>query len=167
MDPLTPPDTHHLSSAMGWLGLGLPADAEGEIQKIKHGNQSHPDVLEVRWQIAAKKEDWSECLNLANSMWAVDPDRPSSWINRAYSLRRVRGGGLIPAQECLLHAQALFPNVMLIAFNLACYACQLGDLNTARALLKKSARLTSEALIKKMVLRDEDLKPLWEEYSPE
>jgi Flp pilus assembly protein TadD len=165
MKPLEPPDTHHLSSALGWLGLGLSADADTEIEKIVPSLRAHPDVLEVRWQISAAKKDWAMCLDLANELQTAAPDRASSWINRAYSLRRVEGGGLQAAQECLLRALPLFSHEAVIPFNLACYACQLGDLSAARAWLKKASSLASEAVIKKMALQDPDLEALWAELA--
>jgi Flp pilus assembly protein TadD len=163
MKPLEPPDTHSLSAALGWLGLGLAADADVEIAKIPPSLKAHPDVLEVRWQIAAARKDWRVSLELADELRTVAPDHPASWINRAYSLRRVEGGGLPAARECLIEAHALFPAEPVIPFNLACYACQLGDLNGARAWLKKASRLASESVIKKMALTDPDLEALWPE----
>ncbi len=148
---------------MGWLGLGLPPEADAEIEKIAPSRQSHPDVLEVRWQICAARKDWRACLDLADELRATATDRPASWINRAYSLRRVEGGGLPAAQECLRQALALFPVEPVIPFNLACYACQLGDLAEARKWLKRASRLESEMVIKKMALKDPDLEALWAE----
>ena len=150
---------------MGWLGLGSPAEADVEIEKIASSLRSHPDVLEVRWQICAARKDWRACLDLADELRSAAPDRPASWINRAYSLRRVEGGGLPAAQECLRQALALFPVEPVIPFNLACYACQLGDLDAARKWLKRAARLESETVIRKMALKDPDLEALWTELA--
>jgi hypothetical protein len=48
-------------------------------------------------------------------------------------------------------------------YNLACYECQLGDLDQARAWLEKAYRLGERAEMQAMALEDPDLKPLWEE----
>lgn len=167
MKRLEPPDTHLLNAAMGWLGLGLPAEADAEIERITPWLRAHPDVLEVRWQVYAARKDWRKCLELADQLRAIAPDRPASWINRAYSLRRIQGGGLTSAQECLIQAQAQFPAEPIIAFNLACYACQLGDLDAARNWLKRASRLGSEEVIRKMALNDTDLEALWPEFTVE
>src|ERR1043166_9428290 len=55
MTRLEPPDTHHLSAAVGWLELGNPAEAGEEIARISPAALEHPDVLEVRWQICANR----------------------------------------------------------------------------------------------------------------
>ena len=167
MKTIEPPDAHLLNAAMGWLGLGLPVDAEAEIERITPSLRTHPDVLEVRWQICAARKGWQACLDLANELREAAPDRPGSWINRAYSLRRVEGGGLPLAQECLMQALASFPVEPVILFNLACYACQLGDMEAARQWLNRALRAGSEAVIKKMALNDPDLEALWPELVAE
>ena len=54
MKPLEPPDSHHLSAAIGWLGLGNVAEAGAELEKIAPQFQSHPDVLVVQFDIHAQ-----------------------------------------------------------------------------------------------------------------
>jgi len=49
----------------------------------------------------------------------------------------------------------------MIAFNLACYACQLGRLEEAREWLRKAMDLGDEKEIKTRALDDPDLEPLW------
>jgi hypothetical protein len=51
-----------------------------------------------------------------------------SWIHQAYALRRMTGGGIKAAWDARLPAADRFPSQPMIAFNLACYACQLGRL---------------------------------------
>ena len=164
MKPLEPPDTHHLKAAEGWLGLGVKDEAHAELEKINPALRSHPDVVEVRWQILASEEKWQACLDVANGMLEAEPDNSLGWIWRAYSLRRTAGGGgLLAAQECLVHAHAKFPAEFVIPYNLACYACQLGELRRAREWLKKACDTSSTTIIKGMALHDPDLKPLWTE----
>jgi hypothetical protein len=52
--PLDPPDSLHLRAAQGWLELGDHLEANSELDKITAFLRSHPDVLELRWQIYAK-----------------------------------------------------------------------------------------------------------------
>jgi len=51
---------------------------------------------------------------------------------------------------------AKFPDHPTIAYNLACYACQLGNIPRAREFLAPAAT-------KLMALNDPDLCPLWTE----
>jgi hypothetical protein len=48
-------------------------------------------------------------------------------------------------------------------YNLACYECQLGDLDEARKWLETACRIGERDHMKSMAVQDPDLKPLWEE----
>ena len=56
-----------------------------------------------------------------------------------------------------------FPEEYIIRYNLACYACQLGNLKEARDWLKKASDQAGTKQIKRMALKDADLEPLWKE----
>jgi hypothetical protein len=51
----------------------------------------------------------------------------------------------------------------VIPYNLACYACQLGDLDDARRWLERAVALRSRADLRRLALNDHDLQPLWDE----
>lgn len=53
-----------------------------------------------------------------------------------------------------------FPGEWVISYNLACYACQLGDLKAARQWLRKAIELAGKKEVKLMALDDPDLEPL-------
>jgi Flp pilus assembly protein TadD len=163
MPKLEPRDTHALTAAVGWLELGNPREALAELLTVSAPNQSHPGVLEVRWAALAELKDWGAAFEVAAKLVEVAPDNVSGWLHRAYALRRSPGGSLPAAWDALLPAAEKFPDQPLVAFNLACYACQLGDLDGARHWLKR-AELAGEAkLVRMQALADEDLKPLWPE----
>jgi len=48
-------------------------------------------------------------------------------------------------------------------YNLACYECQLGNLERAKLWLERAATMSNPKEIKSMALDDPDLKPLWQE----
>jgi tetratricopeptide (TPR) repeat protein len=163
MAPLESPDTHHLRAAVGWLELGNPAEAGEEIAKISPSNLAHPDVLEVRWQICAASKSWEAALDIAELLMSQAPNQDSTWLHRAYALRRVKAGGLQRASDALRPAYEKFPKSALIPFNLACYAAQLGRLEEAWEWLHRAMEAVKDvAVIKKMALADDDLKNLWE-----
>ena len=163
MKPLEPPDTHCLSSAIGWLELGNVAEARNELSQIQPAEQHHPDVLEVRWLICAEAKGWEEGLTVARALVESAPKRSSGWLHRAYALRRVPNGGVKQAWEALLPAAEKFPEEPIIPYNLACYACQLQQLDEARAWLERALAVAGIERIKTMALADPDLEPLWEE----
>ena len=163
MQALEPPDSHHVSAVLGWLGLGLVAEARDEITKISLANISHPAALEARWRVAAHEKNWDEALSVADLQIRVTPGDAGAWLHRAYALRRGRAGGLIAAWGVLALAAKKFPAESVIAYNLACYACQMKDLDRAREWFFRAMRIGGKAEIKRMALDDDDLKPLWTE----
>lgn len=160
---LDPPDTHALSAALGWLELGNAMESLGELDQISPANQQHSGVLELRWSALAELQRWDAALAVAADMVKVAPERVSGWLHRAYALRRASGGGLPQAWEALLPAADRFPDDLLVAFNLACYACQLERLEKARQWLRRALTLGNAPEIRQMALADPDLKPLWPE----
>jgi hypothetical protein len=160
---LEPPDTHHFSAAIGWLELGVPAEARTELAQISAPLRDHPDVLEARWQVAAEAGEWEEGLRVARALLQNAPKRASGWLHQAYALRRVAAGGLERAWEALLPASEKFPKEAVIPYNLSCYACQMNRLDPARLWLRRAAAIGGKEKIKGMALQDSDLEPLWEE----
>jgi tetratricopeptide (TPR) repeat protein len=160
---LEPPNTHHLSAAIGWLELRNPSEAGEEIARIAPAFLDHPDVLEVRWAICAAEQSWEAALGVAELSIRHAPERAEGWIHRAYASRRVKGGGLQQAWEALRPAYEKFPKVSIIPYNLACYAAQLGRLEEAWDWLHKATAAAGEVpAIKQLALADRDLEPLWQ-----
>jgi hypothetical protein len=160
MQKLEPPDTHYFIAAVGWLELGNPGEAAGELSQISPEQQDHPDVLEVRWLVAAELKRWPEGLQIAESLVVRAPKRSSGWLHRAYALRRVPEGGLAKAWDALLPAFEKFPKEPIIAFNLSCYACQMQQLDAARLWLQRAVQIGGKEKIKRMAMEDPDLEPL-------
>src|SRR5882672_8507563 len=163
MQPLEPPNTHHVRAAIGWMELGNPAEAGEEIARITPEFVEHPDVLDVRWSICAAGRSWDAALSVAETLVRVAPERSSGWVHRAYALRRVRHGGLQLAWAALRPAFDKFPKEEVIPYNLACYAAQTGRLDAAWDWLHKAMEAAGDVkAIKERALHDGDLQPLWE-----
>ncbi len=160
---IEPPDIHHLRAALGWLGLGNCAEAGAELDQVSAENRRHPEFLEVRWQWCAKAERWDTGVAVAEEMLSVTPEESGGWLNRAYALRRTKGGGLPTAYAALRPAADKFPKQPLICYNLACYCCQMERLPEAREWFGKALKLGEARVIRKMALADADLEPLWGE----
>ena len=165
MSQLEPPNTHLLSAAAGWLGLGNVAEAKAELAQIDAALQDHSDVLELRWEIAASEHAWEQGLEVARKLIQTAPERASGWLHQAYALRRVPDGTIKKAWDALLPAFDKFPQESIICFNLSCYACQLGQLDAARVWFKRALVIGGKQRIKAQALADADLQPLWGEIS--
>jgi Flp pilus assembly protein TadD len=161
MSTLGFPDQHFVNAALGWLDLHTVADARAELQHISAANAAHPEVLETWWRIHAAEHDWSEALRVAELELRAAPDRMSGWVDRSYSLHELHRTQ--EAREALLPALKKFPKASLIPYNLACYACQLGDSAEAQQWLRKAIARGAKDEIKELALNDPDLAALREQ----
>ncbi len=165
--PLEPPDSHLARAVEGWLELGLPDEAEAELDQLSSAAKAHPHTLDLCWQIHAHRKEWSLAHTVAELLVSVDPGNLSGWIHRAYAARRMEGGGLQVAWDALRPAAELFRAEFLVPYNLACYACQLGRLDAARHWLGRAYEAAGKSKardgIKLMALADPDLAPMREQ----
>lgn len=161
-DSIEPPDSHRLLAAQGWAELGVFADAEAELNEISEPLQRHPDVLTCRYELYARFNRWDLAAGVAQALVEGFGQDVGAWVSLAYAVRRKSGGGIPQAREVLQKARELFPAETLIAYNLACYDCQLGDETAAMQWLKQAILLGGKKEVKDMALKDSDLKPLWQ-----
>jgi tetratricopeptide (TPR) repeat protein len=160
---LEPPDSHHLTAAVGWMELGNSAEAIQELDLISEEHRRSPEVLELRWLVLAERKDWASALNVAGELIDASPERANGWLHRAYAARRAPGGSIQAAWEVLRPAAEKFPKEELIPYNLACYACQLLRLDEAREWLRQAFATGDRERCRSMALQDEDLRALWQE----
>ncbi|HWF19033.1 MAG TPA: tetratricopeptide repeat protein [Verrucomicrobiae bacterium] len=156
---LEPPDTHHVNAAQGWLGLGNANEANAELDKIPDALQSHPDVLELRWQVYANARKWQQCVEVGARLVELAPRKPQGWIHRSYALHELKQTR--DALEALLPAVTLFPKEWLIQYNLACYCCRLDEPERALQFLRQAFKLGDAKEVKPMALTDPDLREVW------
>lgn len=156
--PLEPENERLLLSAQGFLELGLPLDANEEIENIDPDVRHLPEVLAVRVGIYQALEKWELMQTVARKLAQYAQDEPQWTISWAYATRRAVS--LEAARAILLEAVERLPEVATYHFNLACYECQLGDLGSAKARLQRAIELHGAYRLR--ALEDKDLKPLWD-----
>jgi Flp pilus assembly protein TadD len=154
---------HCLNSVLGWLELGNPREARAELQALPEQYGDDLDVLDIRWLLHARECDWEGALKIAERILEVNPESATGWLHRAYAVRRIPNGGLKEAAELLRPAFEMFQTEPTIPFNLACYACQLGELDEARHWLTAAFNRGDRKIVKATALDDVDLKTLWPE----
>ncbi len=157
--PLEPPDSLHLLAAQGWLELGNPTDANAELEQITPELRSHPEVLEVRWEVHAAAKEWEAALEIAAALLQLAPDEAIGWVHRSYALHELKRTA--EARDNLLRVVDKFPLSATMRYNLACYECQLGRLEQAKQRLEKAFALGDVQKMKLAALGDPDLEPLW------
>ena len=157
------PDRHCVNAAEGWLELGNIFEARTELGKIAAPRGEHPDVLEIEWKICAREKRWDAALLVAQAVIKADPARCSGWLDQSYSLHEMNR--TLEAWSHLLPAARKFPQVWTIPYNLACYACRLGNLELARQWLDKAIAILGKEEIKNLALADADLQPMREQLA--
>lgn len=135
-------------------------EAARELRRLSSATLGHPDVLDIRWRLHAARGQWDSALDVAKLVTTVAPERPSGWIHQSYCLHEMKRTA--EAMQLLLPVADQFPEEGIIAYNLACYACQLGDLAGAKIWLQRASKSKGKMPLKEMAEQDPDLAPLME-----
>ena len=156
VDETMAPFDRHLQAAQGYLELGLPLEANEEIENIEPEMKTLSEVLAVRVEIFRVLGEWELMQGVARQLCHQRPDEPQPFISLAYATRRAVG--LQEALAVLATVANRFPRCATILFNLACYAAQLGHLDSARARLAEAIKL--DEVCRQMALAEPDLAAL-------
>ncbi|HEY0968609.1 MAG TPA: hypothetical protein VGD88_14550 [Opitutaceae bacterium] len=151
-----------LEYATGYLELGLTAQAAAELAAIDPADQDLIEVLRVRSEYHMQAKEWESLINVAASLARRAPDDESGWISWAYALRelnRVEEARSVLQEAELRHGKTCG----VLHYNLACYACLLGNHLEALRRLRRALRINEEW--KQSALGDTDLQPLWPEIA--
>ena len=101
------------------------------------------------------------CAVIATTITKLAPGLPVGWIHLSYTLHELHRTQ--EAWDNLNAIAARFPDNPNVAYNLPCYACQLGNTPRARELLDRALALDKSPAMKLTALNDPDLTPLWTE----
>ena len=112
------------------MDLGDHEEANEELELIDAPLRVHPDVLEVRWLIHQKVENWELCKDIGSALVKLAPERITGWIDRSFALHEMKRTQ--EAYDALKPALDTFKKEQLIWYNMACYACVLGNKDEAR-----------------------------------
>jgi tetratricopeptide (TPR) repeat protein len=156
--PLEPPDQKFFEAACGYAQLGMYLDANEELEKVDPYKRAAPEILALRVAIYRGLKKWELMAAISKRLVAFQPNDVQWTVSLAYAIRRANS--IQAAKEILLKAEPKFPKQAVIKYNLACYFCQLGDLETAKNYLKRAFEIAPSWRI--AALDDKDLEPLWE-----
>lgn len=169
MQSLGDGDLQRLQAADGWVKLGALAEADAELASLSAAAREHPDALQIRWLIASQRADWNACLELAERLVAVAPERRFGWLHLAEALRRLARTS--EAYERLAAAAEVLTPTVTVPLHLARYACCLNRLGEARQWLRRALAVAAETghtgRLRARVLDEPDLAPLRDEFSTE
>ena len=154
---LESPYKEFFDAACGYAQLGMYRDANEELERIDPFVRAAPEILALRIEIYRGLKKWELMQQIAKRLKEFEPDNVQWTISLAYATRRAYS--IDTAMEILLNAEAKFPREAAIPYNLACYYCQLKELEKAKRYLKKAFDIDSSWKI--AALDDPDLHPLW------
>lgn len=129
-----------LEYAAGFIELGMLPDAARELGQITGTDQNSLSVSLVRLDLQMAAKDWSGMISLAHAVTTSHPQEEKGWIFHAYALREL--SRIAEAQAILLRAETIHGvHCGVLHYNLACYACLLGDKSEARRRLQHAAAM--------------------------
>ena len=147
-----------LRRANGFRMLGMYEDAETELAKVPLPDRLDKEVLVMKVVVRQDAADWGRMQEPARILRKRFPEAAEWWIAEAYATRRSES--IQAAREILIEGEERHENEPGIKFNLACYACRLGDSDTALRYLLAAIALDSK--YKEMAFADEDLNEVHE-----
>ena len=140
--------------ALGFLELGMPEDALGELDELTAANST---ALHLRVDALFRLQRWHDASAICLPMTEEEPSDPGWWIQAAYALRR--SSSIQEAEVILRAGLTRHPAHALMFYNLACYSCVQQRTDEALRLLGKAVAIDPETMLA-MAGRDSDLEPL-------
>jgi tetratricopeptide (TPR) repeat protein len=145
-----------LSHAIGYLELGMLAEAAAELDRIPAAETDTLEFMAIRLAVLHEQKNWPAVRDLARELVGRNPTDAGAWVTWAYATRRAVS--LEAAERILIKAEAQHPDEATIQFNLGCYASQRGDLQLARRRVDRAIALDQK--FAEAAASDPDLAPL-------
>ena len=145
-----------LLAAQGYFELEMLDDAIRQLDGLPFEEQFCAEALEIRIAVQMKAARWKEALGASEKLCAVLPERSIGFIHTAFCLHEL--GRTREAKEVLLEGPPSLASEPTYHYNLACYECALGNLESARAYLATSVSMDED--LRAYALEDPDLKLL-------
>lgn len=157
---LDPEDQRRLTTAEGYADIGMFLEALAELDEIAPKSRHRPEVLAAHLSIYAELKKWELMQTVAKKLVS---EEPIDWIVfLAYAIRRTES--VAAAKTMLVDAVERYPTAAILHYNLACYECQLGQIERAQVRLCDALKLDKN--FRELALDDEDLEPLWNSLGP-
>jgi len=147
----------HLQYATGHLELGMLKEAAAELDAIGQSDQLLPEVISVRIDLHMHAKHWSQVIKFSQELIRLSPSDDKGWISHAFALREL--DRIDEAQTVLLEAEPIHGKKCgVLHYNLACYACLLGNKPEAKRRLMIALKMDKSW--KQSALEDPDLKAM-------
>jgi predicted Zn-dependent protease len=137
-------------------------NAARELEAIRPELCDDPEVLEVRWALAANAGNWPDALAIAVSLTRLVPDKPEGWIYQGSALAELNRHD--DGYAILLQGHDRFPEDEIIAYDLACVCCALDREDEAVNWIRKSITMAGDEM-RGRAMEDPDLERIHQRLS--
>jgi tetratricopeptide (TPR) repeat protein len=149
-------DELHLRAAGAYIEMGMFDEAQAEMEQIDPSYRLLPELLAARIPLYRALKKWDLIAVVARKLTEWNPEEPGNFVDWADAICRTES--IHAAHAILTRAASLHPTDPTIQFNLACYEAQMGNLDRAKAHLKRATEI--DAKFRLMALKDPDLERL-------
>lgn len=132
-------------------------EADAALDDIDPSLRHLPEVLAVRVKVYQALERWELMQVVAKKLVEYAPENSQTWVSWANATRHAES--VEAARLILMNALDLGLHDASIPYHLACYECQLGNLEGAKGYLKRCFEIDPGWRLK--ALDDEDLEAVW------
>lgn len=147
----------HLQYASGYIELGMLKEAAAELEGVTPSDKLLPAVVTVQIDLHMHAKQWTRVITVAQKLAELTPADDKGWISHAFALRELEQ--IEEAQAVLLAAEPHLKKACgILHYNLACYACLLGNKAEAKRRLMIAVKIDKSW--KQEALDDPDLKSL-------
>jgi len=162
MPPSSITTRRRLEYAKGYIELGMIKEASEELEAISNEARTTVEVQRVHVDLYMEAKRWDQVVNAAKPVCEATPTDDGAWIAWAYALRELQR--VKEAQDVLLRAEPLHgATCAVLHYNLACYACLLGQMQEARRRLSLACKMDENS--KAAAMEDDDLRALWDDIA--
>ncbi len=154
------PTHRRIEYASGYLALGMVREAAAELRAVERADAGRAEVLLLWIALYHETKQWPRLVTVAKRLARLNPSADQGWISWAYALRELER--VEEAQTVLREAEPLLAEpCAVLHYNLACYACLLGDREEARRRFLRATEL--DASFRESARDDPDLAAMREE----
>lgn len=148
---ISPPE--QVERAGAYHFLGLHDEAMECLDHLPEGLRHDRDINVLRLSILQGQGNWQAAAALARANLAARPSTPEFYVMGAFAIRLTES---MEAAHAFLQQGADFSDTSAIWwYNLACYECQLGQLDRTQASLDQAFHL--DGAYRRLAQHDDDL----------
>lgn len=148
--------SEHITTAEGFLDLGMLEEAWEQLEEIEPLRRSDPEVLVMRLRILERMGRHDMGAEIALGAVRAHPDELGIWLLGSRHVRAAEGAPV--ALDFLLNCGDRFVGRAAFWFELACLHCQAGDLDRTAECTRRAVDLDKSYQMR--VLDHPDLEPL-------